>query len=103
MILIAGGLAKGTDVSVIAAEPNLKAVVGIGEAGVDIAAAAGAIGSYMGTLQSAVAAAYDLAAKGDTVLLAPACASFDQFSSYGERGDRFQEMVKKAIEEDKAK
>ena len=42
-----------------------------------------------GTLERAVAAAARDAAKGDCVLLSPGTASFDQFKSYGERGDRF--------------
>jgi UDP-N-acetylmuramoylalanine--D-glutamate ligase len=35
---------------------------------------------------------------GDTVLLAPACASMDQFLSYADRGDRFSDAVKKVVE-----
>ncbi|MGF1618650.1 MAG: UDP-N-acetylmuramoyl-L-alanine--D-glutamate ligase [Acidimicrobiia bacterium] len=93
VILIAGGLAKGTEVGVLGGEPNLRLVLGIGEAGSDIVARAGSIGELAGTLQEAVRIAHARARSGDTVLLAPGCASFDQFSSYGERGDRFQELV----------
>lgn len=42
-----------------------------------------------GTLEQAVQAAWEQAEPGDTVLLSPACTSFDQFSSFGERGDCF--------------
>ncbi len=94
VILIAGGLAKGTDVESITDEANLKAVLGIGESGGRIATAAGELGRYVETLQNAIGVAAQLAEPGDTVLLAPGCASFDQFASYEERGDQFQEMVR---------
>jgi UDP-N-acetylmuramoylalanine--D-glutamate ligase len=45
------------------------------------------------TLEQAVAQAYDAAEPGDTVLLAPACASFDQFRSYEHRGEVFKQIV----------
>jgi UDP-N-acetylmuramoylalanine--D-glutamate ligase len=44
-------------------------------------------------LGEAVKAAAQDAQKGDTVLLSPACASFDQFRDFEERGDRFRELV----------
>ncbi|MGH9394279.1 MAG: glutamate ligase domain-containing protein, partial [Terriglobales bacterium] len=46
-----------------------------------------------GTLDQAVATAAASANAGDTVLLAPACASFDQFQNYGHRGRVFKELV----------
>ena len=48
-------------------------------------------------MESIVRAARDIASEGDAVLLAPACASMDQFNSYGDRGDRFHEAVKKVV------
>jgi UDP-N-acetylmuramoylalanine--D-glutamate ligase len=48
-------------------------------------------------MESIVRAAQEIASEGDAVLLAPACASMDQFNSYGDRGDRFHEAVKKVV------
>ena len=48
-----------------------------------------------GTMERAVAAVKREAEKGETVLLSPGTASFDQFQSYGERGEVFARLVKK--------
>jgi UDP-N-acetylmuramoylalanine--D-glutamate ligase len=50
-----------------------------------------------GAFDEAVARAYALARPSGVVLLAPACASFDMFRDYAERGRRFKEEVKKLI------
>jgi UDP-N-acetylmuramoylalanine--D-glutamate ligase len=89
VVLIAGGLAKGLDVTPLAREPNVRHLLGVGEAGPALVEAAGARGHLAGTLERAVEMAGGLAEPGDTVLLAPGCASFDQFSSYVDRGERF--------------
>ena len=47
-----------------------------------------------GTLAAAVRTAYEKAIPGDTILLAPACASFDQFQSYEHRGRVFKDLVR---------
>ena len=101
VILIAGGLAKGMDVTPLAGEDNVRHVLGVGGAGPALASAAGARGHVAGTLERAVALAADLAEAGDTVLLAPGCASFDQFESYAARGDRFSELVIEMMKEER--
>jgi len=46
------------------------------------------------SMENAVKSAYYLAEKGDTVLLSPACASFDLFQNYEDRGTQFKEAVR---------
>lgn len=99
VVLIAGGLAKGLDLSSLASAPNLVGLVGIGEAGPDLVEAAGAKGRTAGDMDEAVRLAADMADPGDTVLLAPGAASFDQFQSYADRGDRFAAAVRSLEEE----
>jgi UDP-N-acetylmuramoylalanine--D-glutamate ligase len=94
VILIAGGLAKGLDLRPLTEEPNLRAVIGIGAEGPVLAEAAGSRGHLVGTLDRAVDLAASLSEPGDTVLLAPGCASFDQFKSYAERGDQFASLAR---------
>jgi len=73
----------------------------IGEATEEIAAALEAAGvpfERSGDLPSAVAVAARAALAGDVVLLSPACASFDQFTSYEQRGEEFGKLVQKLKE-----
>ena len=93
VVLIAGGRNKGLAVAEIAAEDRLRHVIGIGEAGPEIVAAARA-GTMVADLAEAVALADRLARPGDTVLLAPGCASFDMFRSYAHRGEVFAATVR---------
>jgi UDP-N-acetylmuramoylalanine--D-glutamate ligase len=91
-VLIAGGRAKGADLSPLRAHAGrLRAVVAIGESAHDVVEVfAGAVPTTVaGSIEDAVREAFAAARSGDTVLLAPACASWDQFRSYAERGDRF--------------
>jgi UDP-N-acetylmuramoylalanine--D-glutamate ligase len=91
-VLIAGGRAKGVDLSPLAAmRDRLRAVVAIGEAADEVVAAfQGAVPvRKAGSIEEATRTAFELAQSGDTVLLAPACASWDMFRDYRERGDRF--------------
>ncbi len=97
VILIAGGLAKGIDLMPLTEEPNVRMLIGIGESGPGLVQAAGEKGRLAGTLEIAVEMAATAAARGDTVLLAPGCASFDQFASYAARGDRFIELVNERL------
>jgi UDP-N-acetylmuramoylalanine--D-glutamate ligase len=92
VVLIAGGLSKGVDLSPLAgAIPSLVGAVVIGEAAAEIASLLDhAIPVRKAdSIEEAVRIAFDLAKEGGTVLLAPACASQDMFHDYKERGDRF--------------
>lgn len=94
---IAGGQAKGDGLSACAPWfGHVKRAYLIGEA---MEAFAAEIGDAIpvdrsGDLATAVARAAAVAEPGDIVLLSPACASFDQFKSYEERGDRFRSIVR---------
>lgn len=93
VILIAGGRNKGLDVAAISGEDRLRHVIGIGEAGPEMVAAARE-GTLAADLEEAVEVADRLARPGDTVLLAPGCASFDMFHSYAHRGEVFTAVVR---------
>lgn len=93
IVLLAGGDAKGADLTELAPyiQP-LKALVTIGRDGPAIAALRGDA-VQCPSLHAAVAAAWQLASPGDIVLLSPACASLDMFSSYAERGQLFAQFA----------
>lgn len=93
VVLIAGGLAKGLDLRPLAAEPNVRLIVGIGTSGPDLVEAAAGRGVLAASMEEAVAVAAEAARPGDTVLLAPGCASFDMFDSYAARGSAFSAAV----------
>jgi len=99
LVTILGGRFKGGDLGRLR-EPlalRAKAVVAIGEARPMIhAALSGAIPVHdAASMRDAVRQGYDLARPSGVVLLAPACASFDMFKDYAERGSRFKEEVAK--------
>jgi UDP-N-acetylmuramoylalanine--D-glutamate ligase len=94
VVLIAGGLAKGLDVTPLASAPGVRAVVAIGESAPLLAAAAGVRGHQASSMEEAVRTARSLARPGDVVLLAPGCASFDMFESYVARGEAFATAVR---------
>lgn len=97
--LIAGGLPKGDDPKSVISPltKRVKKVYLIGVSGETFASAwSGAVDCEIcGTMERAVAAAMREARAGETVLLSPGAASFDQFESFGERGDVFVQLAKK--------
>jgi UDP-N-acetylmuramoylalanine--D-glutamate ligase len=94
VILIAGGRNKGLDLSGLMGVSSLKQVIAFGEAAGELEKAAGGIGFERArSMGQAVELADQFAAPGDTVLLAPGCASFDMFRSYADRGDSFAKAV----------
>jgi UDP-N-acetylmuramoylalanine--D-glutamate ligase len=98
--LIAGGDGKRQDFTPLAAPvaERCRAVYLIGAASDEIAAALAPTGVQLrdcGDLEHAVGAAAAAARPGDTVLLSPACASYDQFPNFEVRGDHFGELVRR--------
>jgi UDP-N-acetylmuramoylalanine--D-glutamate ligase len=96
VVLIAGGRAKGLDLSVLTqCRPRLVGLVVMGEAAGELKALFSDMASVEAAdVEEAVRLAAAMASPGDTVLLSPGCASLDQYSSYAERGRRFAAAVK---------
>jgi UDP-N-acetylmuramoylalanine--D-glutamate ligase len=97
VVLLAGGRNKGLDLSMLrTAAPRLRAVVAFGEAAPDIADAFAGTPVEIARASSmayAVRLAREAAQPGDVVLLSPACASFDMYDGYAQRGDDFAAEV----------
>ena len=96
--LILGGSPKGEDFASFARElpPNVASVYLVGRAADELATALDAAGrgyERVGTIAGAVEAAARDARPGDVVLLSPACASYDQYRNFEERGDDFRRLV----------
>jgi len=98
VVLIAGGEAKDQDFSELTTviENHCAAVIVLGQ---DAATVAQVVPSqipthHVATMQDAVVKAKEIAQQGENVLLSPACASFDMFSGYAERGDVFEALVR---------
>jgi UDP-N-acetylmuramoylalanine--D-glutamate ligase len=117
VVWIAGGLAKGADMSSLVqrCKGRIKAAILLGadrqliadalqeyapnipRVLVDAPADYTRGGDSNSLMEAVVAEAGKLAAAGDAVLMAPACASMDQFISYADRGDRFAAAVRKVV------
>ena len=98
LLVILGGSLKGESFDELAAgvRGRARAVYLIGEATEELAGAldrAGVPHERAGTLAVAVVRAHAAARPGDVVLLSPACASFDQFDNFEQRGEEFRRLV----------
>lgn len=99
VIWIAGGIDKGNDYSILEnlVRNKVKAIICLGKDNAKIHKAFGEIIETIIDVQSAseaVKTSYYLARKGDSVLLSPACASFDLFDNYEDRGKQFKQAVR---------
>ncbi|MFA6045452.1 MAG: cyanophycin synthetase, partial [Phycisphaerales bacterium] len=95
--LIAGGYDKHSDLAPVAAlAGELAGLYTIGATGPAIATAAGGSAQECGTVAAATAAALASAKPGEAVLMSPACASWDQFDNYEQRGELFAALIKQA-------
>lgn len=93
VVLLVGGRNKGLDLTPLTQVPTVKALIAFGESAASIAAIAPETVRVAGNLSEAFSLAIEAAKPGDTVLLSPGCASFDEFESYGQRGDAFRDLV----------
>ena len=98
ILLIAGGRSKGGDFQALRVplRRHVKTLITIGETAEQLENDLGDLARVVQaeTLEQAVKTAHSLARAGDIVLLSPACASFDQFTNYEERGKAFKTLVK---------
>ena len=97
ILLIAGGRDKGSDFSLLRPliQEKVKRLILIGEATEKLRRAAGDLTTtiHADSMEEAVHIARKEAVKGDVVLLSPACASFDMFKNFEDRGRIFKERV----------
>ncbi len=99
VVLILGGVDKGNDYSLLTelVQEKVKAIVCMGTDNKKIHDAFSAVVTNIAdaaSAQEAVQASFHFAEKGDVVLLSPACASFDLFKNYEDRGNQFKKAVK---------
>ena len=98
-VWIVGGIDKGNDYKVLMplVREKVKAIICLGLDNSKIKDAFGNVVDLMVetfAMSEAVKVAYKIAERGDTVLLSPACASFDLFDNYEDRGNQFKEGIK---------
>ena len=99
VVWIVGGIDKGNDYKVLMplVREKVKAIICLGMDNSKIKYAFGNVVDLMVetyAMSEAVKVAYKIAERGDTVLLSPACASFDLFKNYEDRGNQFKEAIK---------
>ena len=99
VIWIAGGVDKGNDYSALMplVREKVKAILCIGVDNQKIIETFGKVVSEiheLSTFEDTVALAMRFAERGDTVMLSPACASFDRFKNYEDRGEQFKKVVR---------
>ena len=94
VVLLAGGQNKDLDLAPLTDLPTVHTLIAFGEAASEIASVAKRGVIVVATMEDAFAKAAEVANEGDTVLLAPGCASFDEFASYAQRGAAFASLVR---------
>ncbi|MDX1548275.1 MAG: UDP-N-acetylmuramoyl-L-alanine--D-glutamate ligase [Rhodothermales bacterium] len=99
LVLIAGGRDKGNDYASLRplVRRKVRAVIALGESAEKVMQELGAAAPHSveaGTMEEALRLARLFAEPGDVVLLSPACASFDMFENYEDRGDTFKRLVR---------
>jgi UDP-N-acetylmuramoylalanine--D-glutamate ligase len=102
VVLIAGGRAKGIDLTALRGTvPPVVAVVALGEAAEEVERAfAGLVPvDVVASMRDAVAAAHSKAIHGGSVLLSPGCASLDMYESYAQRGEAFAASLRELLTE----
>ncbi|MFH2093836.1 MAG: UDP-N-acetylmuramoyl-L-alanine--D-glutamate ligase [Pseudomonadota bacterium] len=103
IVLILGGRGKGTDFSQLidTVKTSVKAIIALGETKSTIKETFDSVcpTKLVSSMKEAVQAACACSTRGDIVLLSPACASFDMYDNYAQRGFDFATQVKELIEE----
>lgn len=99
IVWIVGGIDKGNDYKALMplVREKVKAIICLGMDNSKIKYAFGNVVDLIVetyAMSEAVKVAYKIAERGDTVLLSPACASFDLFENYEDRGNQFKEAIK---------